>query len=193
MTDAVLCPDCHKPMRPVQARARTGYLIALDQCRSCGGIWFDRWELFPLRLDEVARLDSVDTESLDKAVADGDLGRCPRCDVELSRFVDANLPADARVARCRVCEGMWLQRGQLAVVKRRALENAHPKPVEDAELRYLVEKYGNQADWAQVGELDGATYEVEEAAPQLSDLGEAASSSLPWSILGFLFHLLLKR
>jgi len=193
MTQAIACPDCHSAMRPVQARARTGYLIALDQCGSCGGIWFDRWELFPLHLDEVARLDPVDTVSLDKAVAGGDLGRCPRCDVELRRFVDANLPADARVARCHVCEGMWLQRGQLGVVKRTALQNAHPKPVEDAELRYLVEKYGNQADWAQVGELDGATYEVEEAAPGLGDLGEAAASSLPWTILGIVFRLLLRR
>ena len=42
------CPHCAVTMREVTAHARTGYGLLLDQCPRCGGIWCDRWELFPL-------------------------------------------------------------------------------------------------------------------------------------------------
>jgi len=174
-------------MRDVSAQARTGYLIALDQCDDCGGIWFDRWELFPLQHAEVARLDPVDADALGEPVQRRRPGNCPRCAVALREFRDANLPPDAQVARCFVCEGMWLQRGQLAAVKR-----ASPRAAEGAE-QALVKSYGTAVDWSRVADLDAATHEVEEPPPSMSDLGEAAKATLPWIALQVLFRLLLRR
>jgi Zn-finger nucleic acid-binding protein len=51
-------------MAEVMARAAPGSLIQLDQCRRCGGIWCDKWELFPLDGDEAGRLDAVDEDLL---------------------------------------------------------------------------------------------------------------------------------
>ena len=42
------CPHCAVTMDQVTAHARSGYCLILDQCRRCGGIWCDRWELYPL-------------------------------------------------------------------------------------------------------------------------------------------------
>jgi Zn-finger nucleic acid-binding protein len=39
---ALTCPQCASPMNEVKAEAITGYLIVLDQCPHCGGIWCDR-------------------------------------------------------------------------------------------------------------------------------------------------------
>jgi len=201
MNPAADCPDCRAPMREVSARARTGYLLSLDQCERCGGVWFDRWELFPLQHEEVGRLDPVDGDRLHDSLADvaDDVRRdrdCPRCEVALRDFRDANLPAGAEVARCLVCEGMWLQRGQL-----RAVKKAPPKAPaangaashEAAALVALAEAYGKEADWSRVGNLDHATYETEEPPPDLGDAGDAVKAALPWVILQVLFRLLLRR
>ena len=58
------CPQCEVPMKPVTARANPGSLIELDQCDHCGGIWCDKWELFPIQADEAARLEPADQELL---------------------------------------------------------------------------------------------------------------------------------
>ncbi len=194
MTATVPCPDCGTALAAVQAKARTGYLLALDQCGRCGGVWFDRWELFPLHHEEVARLDPLDGERLASEVAETTLGSCPRCEIDLRPFRDPNVPADARIARCAVCEGMWLQRGQLSLVKAAALNNAQPaKEIEDPELRRLVSAYGDAAGWDAIHDLDAATYEVEPAPPSLGDAGEAVARSLPWVVLGSALRLLLRR
>ena len=194
MTETVLCPDCGSGLDAVQAKARSGYLLALDQCGRCGGVWFDRWELFPLHHDEVGRLDPLDGDRLLASVCDAQLGRCPRCEIDLRAFRDPNIPSDARIARCAVCEGMWLQRGQLTRVKAAAVNKAGaPKPIDDPELRRLVSAYGDAAGWQAIHDLDGATHEVEPPPPSLADAGEGIAQGLPWLVLGSLLRLLLRR
>ena len=58
------CPRCNREMAEVAARAAPGSLIQLDQCRKCGGIWCDKWELFPVDGDEAERLEPVDINLL---------------------------------------------------------------------------------------------------------------------------------
>lgn len=55
----IQCPQCDVSMRQVTARANPGSLIQLDQCAECGGIWCDKWELFPIQTDEATRLEQV--------------------------------------------------------------------------------------------------------------------------------------
>jgi hypothetical protein len=58
------CPQCDISMNEVTARANPGSLIQLDQCAQCGGIWCDKWELFPIDPDQASRLDFVDEKLL---------------------------------------------------------------------------------------------------------------------------------
>jgi Zn-finger nucleic acid-binding protein len=185
------CPDCHVDLSEVSARARTGYLLALDQCGHCGGVWFDRWELFPLADEEVGRLEAVDTEKLRAAVDESvGPGKCPQCAIHLRRFRDPVLPPDARVERCAVCEGMWLRRGQLSKV-RKTDETTSSK--RDQQIRALAAHYGKEADWSKVSDLDAATHTVERGAPSAADVGEILWSTAPWIILQVLFKMLLRR
>ena len=86
----------------------------MDQCQDCGGIWFDRWELYYLKEDEANRLDPLDKERLlaPRSFRKGhDL--CPVCGIDLEPFNDLNLPEDADIKRCPGCSGLWLNRGEL--------------------------------------------------------------------------------
>jgi Zn-finger nucleic acid-binding protein len=80
--EVVRCPQCKVPMKPVTARANPGSLIELDQCGQCGGIWCDKWELFPIQADESARLEPADQELL----------RVPLASIKKNCFVRAVLP-----------------------------------------------------------------------------------------------------
>jgi Zn-finger nucleic acid-binding protein len=100
-------------MVEVTTRATPGTLIQLDQCRQCGGIWCDKWELFPLDAEEAATLDPVDEGLLrDPAQPAKKTLYCPRCADELAIFADPILPKDIELRRCRHCDGLWLNRGQ---------------------------------------------------------------------------------
>jgi Zn-finger nucleic acid-binding protein len=188
---ALPCPHCTEPMREVSGRARTGYLIALDQCRRCGGVWCDRWELFPLAAEEARRIDAVDEAQLHAASADdGSPGRCPRCTTTLQPFHDPMLPADARIERCRVCDGMWMNRGALSRAKQRS---PPARQVNPATLAALAATIGADSTWSKVTNLDAATYVADgDAADETAATRAALWSTAPWIVLRALLRLLLR-
>jgi len=114
----VRCPQCEVPMKPVTARANPGSLIELDQCGQCGAIWCDKWELFPIQLEEAARLEPANQELLRVPVA---LAKkevfCPRCTARMSAINEPSLGADVQFRRCFKCDGIWLNRGQFTRYK----------------------------------------------------------------------------
>ena len=115
----VCCPQCEVPMKPVTARANPGSLIELDQCGQCGGIWCDKWELFPIQADEAARLEPANQELLRVPVA---LAKkelfCPRCTARMSGVSEPLLGADVQFQRCFKCDAIWLNRGQFTRYKK---------------------------------------------------------------------------
>jgi Zn-finger nucleic acid-binding protein len=116
--DVVRCPQCEVPMKPVTARANPGSLIELDQCGQCGGIWCDKWELFPIQTDEAARLEPADQELLraPMPLIKKELF-CPRCTARMSVVKEPSLGADVQFQRCFKCESIWLNRGQFTQYK----------------------------------------------------------------------------
>lgn len=191
MSEPARCPQCAEPMHEVSARARSGYLIVLDQCARCGGIWCDRWELFPLAAEEAARLDPVDETQLHAAADTSDTpGRCPRCTAPLQPFRDPNLPPDARIERCRVCDGMWLNCGALSRAKQRTPPTR--TPVQSATVDRLAETYASTTHWSKVANLDGATYQIDNDEAGPSEAGKAAWAAVPWIVLRTLIYLLMR-
>lgn len=186
------CPHCAVPMREVAARARSGYLILLDQCGQCGGIWCDRWELFPLAAEEATRIDAVDGTRLQAATGQtSSPGRCPRCTAALQPFRDPQLPPDARIERCRVCDGMWMNRGDLVRAKRRSPPS---RAVSYETLAHLAATCGTASNWSKVTNLDAATYAPDDAVDD-AETGSARSLlwwTAPWIVLRVLLRLLLR-
>lgn len=109
------CPACAGVLKEVFAKANYGRVLLLDQCTGCGGVWFDRWELYLLHGSSASDLDSVDVSSLLAPNPDsGGSGNCPRCSLPLTEFKDPGLPPDASIRRCSGCSGLWLNRGEIS-------------------------------------------------------------------------------
>ena len=151
----VQCPHCHIPMNEVTARANPGTLIQLDQCRKCGGIWCDKWELFPVDPDEAERVDAKDAVDQSLLAAPVTLTRrslyCPRCTAPLQRCNDPVLPADLLFERCWRCEGIWLNRGQMRRYKDHQRRVQLNKMGEDAIIKKIPQVYENPESWVVKG------------------------------------------
>jgi Zn-finger nucleic acid-binding protein len=94
-------------MRQVTARANPGSLIQLDQCAECGGIWCDKWELFPIQTDEATRLEQVDQELLRSTqTVKKEILYCPRCTARLATLGDPFLDSEIQLQRCPKCDGI---------------------------------------------------------------------------------------
>ncbi|MCC6502738.1 MAG: zf-TFIIB domain-containing protein [Deltaproteobacteria bacterium] len=113
-TRKLICPECNGPLHEVFAEANYGRVLLLDQCKVCGGVWFDRWELYFVTDRSIKDLEALDAASFAaRNPVDGGKGLCPRCEKELAVFIDPNLPKDALIERCKGCNGLWLNRGEL--------------------------------------------------------------------------------
>jgi Zn-finger nucleic acid-binding protein len=106
-------------MREVTAHANPGQLIILDQCSKCGGIWCDKWELFPIQADEASRLERADDQLLrePQPIDNKKTLYCPRCTAPLLAGKDPALSPDLQLRRCLKCDGIWLNRGQFTRFK----------------------------------------------------------------------------
>jgi len=152
------CPECGGVCKEVYAEANYGRVLLLDQCNNCGSIWFDNWELYFLKDAEAKRLDSVNIHSLlDKGPAKKSADTCPRhCGIPLELFQDPNLPADSRIYRCKRCNGLWLNRGELVKYgeHKNKLRNKFAKTepsTNDAASTLIVDS--QKAKWETVGHL----------------------------------------
>lgn len=168
----VQCPECGVAMAPVTARANPGSLIQLDQCQKCGGIWCDKWELFPIQPEEAARLERVDEELLrsPRPVQKGKL-YCPRCTARLAAPKDPLLGPDLQLCRCPKCDGIWLNRGQFTHYKRRQKKIRDQKMGADAVITKVQEVYDDPKYWVVTGTRGMFAY------PHGPDLREETSDS----------------
>jgi Zn-finger nucleic acid-binding protein len=146
------CPQCSREMTEVIAQAVPGSLIQLDQCARCGGIWCDKWELFPVDNDEAKRLDPVDEDRLRDSVElqKKDL-YCPRCADALDIFADPILPKDIHLWRCRHCDGLWLNRGQFRRYKDYQKSTRLKKMSEAKVVAKLPQVYADPKSWVVTG------------------------------------------
>lgn len=172
---ALACPQCPGTLREVTADAVTGYRLVLDQCRACGGLWVDRWELFPLSAEAVAALDPPDEAALHAASPAAPVPlRCPRCRAPMRHFRDSTLPPDARIERCPNCEGMWLNRGELRRLRGRARPRRGGRAADAAAVDRLTQAASDPRAWPTVPDLAGAVHGTgpadEEPDPALGPL-----------------------
>lgn len=139
-------------MTPVKAMAAPGSLIQLDQCLKCGGIWCDKWELFPIDAEEAERLDPVDQPLLRQRLRLGAKTLyCPRCADELAIFADPMLPADIELQRCRHCDGIWLNRGQFRRYKNFQKKVRREKMGKEEIVAKIPEVYADTSSWVTTG------------------------------------------
>ena len=142
----MICPNDNIEMHQVTIKSHYGQPIILEQCKGCGGIWFDESELFSAKQGEAEKIELLDSQILgapsriEKSVL-----LCPRDQSRLSRFKDRYFPKGIILERCPSCGGIWLNRGDFTRFQKVRQELQHPeektpadKKVED-EIKRILE------------------------------------------------------
>ena len=121
---AMLCPRCDNPL---SSRTASGCGIALDadpavdHCSTCGGIWMDTGAL-SLLMDVSQQWLNAWERQLSSAIRMPDTDRegeivCPVDHTEMDSRAYAE-DGSCYVDRCRICEGIWLDHGELTTLRR---------------------------------------------------------------------------
>jgi len=128
----MICPNENTEMQQVKAESFYGQTVVLDQCPECGGIWFDSCELYMPRHGEADKIESLDSDLLKfSSGIQNDRLLCPKDRSLLTRFSDPFFPDDLILARCQVCSGFWLNRGEFVKYQKyREFRQALNKPKE---------------------------------------------------------------
>jgi Zn-finger nucleic acid-binding protein len=99
--------------------------VEIDYCQECGGVWLDAGELELLLgdMEQVTRL--LDSFSLSRQSGE-EIHKCPLCRKKMQK-IRAGTGADAPlIDRCPSNEGLWFDRGELAMVlKQGSLGSEH--------------------------------------------------------------------
>ena len=129
------CPKCHSSLRTSDL-GEYGFIV-LDVCPRCEGSWFDKGELD--RLDESLWTNAEELEFL-RMGGDRECLACPKCRVGMVPLS----PIDARnviVERCPLCEGFWLNAGDLEEIQDLAAR------MDSGKLGHLTH-YRRPPDWS---------------------------------------------
>jgi uncharacterized protein len=109
----LLCPNENSEMQQVKVDSHYGQPVILDQCQECGGIWFDRLELYSVKQGQAQNLEALNIEKLrNLSLIEKSELICPCDHARLIQFVDPYFPKEIIIERCPVCDGLWLNRGQ---------------------------------------------------------------------------------
>lgn len=132
----MFCPNEKARMHQAAVPSHYGQQVFIDQCESCGGIWFDAFELYKVRQGEAENVEELDSELL-RASSDIDSPTllCPRDQAELFQFEDPSFPRGIILTRCPKCQGFWLNRGEFTKYQGARHELMLPKEKSPEDLK----------------------------------------------------------
>lgn len=106
------CPNGCGALKPFTFRG-----VALDRCESCAGLWFDACEYQTLDKLDDGVLYALDLDVTPQGVLSLARGarRCPACQTLMLPF-SVSARAQVTLDRCELCEGIWADDAELAVL-----------------------------------------------------------------------------
>lgn len=124
----MICPNDGTHTHPIAVPSHYGEKITIDQCKNCGGLWFDAFELYKVKPDADELVEDLDAASLrlTSEIENTSL-RCPHDKAGLFRFEDSRFPSDIVLMRCPVCQGFWLNRGEFTKYQASRQKNKQPE------------------------------------------------------------------
>jgi Zn-finger nucleic acid-binding protein len=137
------CPNDHFEMQQVKIESHYGQPIILEQCKKCGGIWFDESELFRAKHGEAEKIELMDNEILrTPSIIEKAVLTCPRDNSELMRFDDRYFPEGIILLRCTSCKGIWLNRGDFTRFQRirKEMQDAIKISKDNEKIKEEIEK-----------------------------------------------------
>jgi len=130
------CPACNVQMSHVNTHSHYKIPIELDQCKKCGGVWFDSSELFTSHFEAHKDLHEINSKLLSKGVIlKSDKLLCPRDKVQLKRYKDSSFPEELLLESCEVCNGFFFNRVHFANYQKLRVKKAVVKDISDDDLK----------------------------------------------------------
>jgi len=107
------CPNCNVEMSKVKTRSHYDIPVILDQCPKCGGLWFEKDELFRTKYGEAKKIEPINTKKLKEDVLLKKTALfCPSDGEKLKIFQDPNFPKDLQIESCLKCGNFWFNKGE---------------------------------------------------------------------------------
>lgn len=103
------CPKCFLELHPEIVKKGV-WKVELDKCHSCEGVYLDKGELMSITNNRP--LHKLTTTHL--GVDSDSKLLCPSC----GSIMDAEFPDDIEIDICLNCNGVWLDKGELAKLKK---------------------------------------------------------------------------
>jgi|YelNatPaOPRAMG01_1025707.scaffolds.fasta_scaffold08171_2 Zn-finger nucleic acid-binding protein len=101
------CPNCSIDMKQCSVKITECSSVIVDQCSLCGGVWFDKNELY--QFSEIPdSILAIDKQVLAKPVITKASLNCPVCGKPLTRYNDPVFKNMVVFMICRNCEGIWM-------------------------------------------------------------------------------------
>jgi Zn-finger nucleic acid-binding protein len=196
----MFCPNDNADLRQATVPSHYGQKVIIDQCGSCGGIWFDAFELYKVKQGEAESIEMIDSDIL-RATSHIDKPPllCPRDQTALVQFNDPQFPKDLVLTRCPKCQGFWLNRGVFTEyqVNRQKSKPPKEKTLEDLELEANVQRLlqahreGSSHDvLGRAGKFLSAPVTPNTLFPQASGAGSSPAESTVDTIVSVLLLLM---
>lgn len=152
-------------MHAVETESHYGANLFLDQCPACGGLWFDRRELYRVvdgkAVDIRAKVDPLDISKLEELVPLEKKLLCPRDGARLKLFTDSLFPESIEIERCSECGGFWFNHGEFVDFQKWRSEHkkAHMSgentlsPELKERINNLLLAHGDKSEYDSMGNL----------------------------------------
>ena len=100
------CPKCAHEMKPAQFKG-----VEYDQCRGCGGLWFDALEAEDLAESKgAAGIDTGNAKEGAKMNKNWEI-KCPTCTIRMLPVQDVKQP-HIQLETCPSCHGTFFDAGE---------------------------------------------------------------------------------
>lgn len=122
-----LCPNCKQELEPDKVGS-----VEVDECKSCGGSWFEKDELRFAKDQEDPDLNWMDFDIWkheDQFQADASHRSCPSCNEPMASVAYGNTGVSVDV--CKQCHGTWLEKDELHKIVKSLEQELESKPFAD--------------------------------------------------------------
>ena len=120
---ALKCPRCDRALRNDSFDKYNSDLststIGVDECESCGGIWFDKGELEEVQ--DLVDVTLIEIRKIPTPTEQYTQLNCPRCKNTVMEKVQNTRDKKVIMDVCPNCKGVWLDGGELKAIQQENL------------------------------------------------------------------------
>lgn len=103
------CPRCGEALEEIKTIDIYGKEISIDRCPLGCGIFFDRYEIFKSKKEEIEKVENLFKFEVEEKIEEV---FCPNCNVKMGKYRNPSFKIPFEIDYCNKCYGMWFDRGE---------------------------------------------------------------------------------